>query len=61
MFTLLRRLLCRHFWINILRLGGEIRTKRGTFPVEGTVFIDYCPKCKSFRDRHDNRRSRNTL
>lgn len=55
MLRLLRRLFCRHFWINILRLGGEVQTKHGVFPIEGDVFIDYCPKCGSFRDRHHDR------
>lgn len=51
MFKLLRRLLCFHFWINILQIGGEVQTKHGNFPIEGTVYIDYCPKCQSFRER----------
>lgn len=55
MSKLLRRLFCRHFWINILKIGGEVTTRRGVYPIEGTVFIDYCPKCRSFRERRDER------
>lgn len=54
MLKLLHRLFCRHFWINILRLGGEVQTRRGTFPIDGSIYIDYCPKCGSIRDRRDD-------
>ena len=51
MFKLLRRLFCRHLWINILRVGGDIHTKYGTYTLPEDVAIDYCPKCNYFRER----------
>lgn len=55
MFRLLHRLFCIHYWINILKLGGEVTTRHGSYPISGTVYIDYCPKCESFRERHYDR------
>lgn len=52
MLKFLRKLLCRHRWINVLRLGGKIATKYGIYNVPGNAYVDYCPKCKSFQVRH---------
>ena len=52
---MLRRILCRHFWINILKIGGAVRTKHGDFSFDGTYYVDYFPKCESFRTRHHDR------
>ncbi len=52
MLKFLRKLFCRHCWINVLRLGGEIKTIYGVHKVSGNAYVDYCPKCNCFRVRH---------
>lgn len=48
------KFLCRHFWINILRLEGQVVTKKhGAFNIEKPILVDYCPKCGAIRGRHE--------
>lgn len=53
MFQCLRRLLCLHKWIRILRLSGPVQTKSKTYIIKDVICVDYCPRCGSIRGRNE--------
>ncbi len=48
---MIKKLFCKHCWINILRLQGEVTTKKGVYIIDEVIFVDYCPKCGKIRGR----------
>lgn len=49
MLKLLRRLMCRHFWINILRLGGEkFKPNAGLFRLKARFLLTIAQNANAF-------------